>query len=109
MSRLKASSTPELQKRRGDYRKYRGGGKRFLFLSFSRRRRRRRRRRQREKGPPGDERKRVKGMREREKDARTAEVTGKEPPRECTVFIYDRRKIQASSFDHAGGRFPLIK
>jgi hypothetical protein len=47
-------------------------------------------------------------MREREKDARTAEVARREPPRECIVFIYDRRKIQAS-FDHAGGRFPLIK
>lgn len=41
-------------------------------------------------------------------DAKAAKVTVREPPRECTVFIYDRRKIQAF-FDHVGGRFPLIK
>jgi hypothetical protein len=40
------------------------------------------------------------------KDRKAAKVTGREPPRECTVFIYDRRKIQAS-FDHAGGPLPV--
>jgi hypothetical protein len=34
MSRLKASSTPDFQKRCGDYRKYRCGGKRSLSLSL---------------------------------------------------------------------------
>lgn len=54
------------------------------------------------------EKERRRRERERRKGRKGYWERGRESPRECTVFIYDRRKIQAF-FDHAGGRFPLIK